>query len=165
MTGETSANEDLGLVWPLMQTFFEADGWPTESLEGETALRAGFEGANGQWVCYAQAQEPQRQCLFYSVLPEVVPEAIRPAAGELVARANYGLVIGNFEMNWDTGMVRFKTSLDVQGEPLTLLLFRNLVYANVLTMDKYLPAIQSVLHEGVPPADALRFLRDGAALG
>jgi hypothetical protein len=63
--------------------------------------------------------------------------------------------IGNFELDFDSGEIRFKTSLDVTGDRITPDLIKQLVYINVLTIDRYLPSIQAVL-DGATPVDAIR---------
>ncbi len=63
--------------------------------------------------------------------------------------------IGNFELDFDSGEIRFKTSLDVTGDRITPALIKQLVYINVLTIDQYLPSIQAVL-DGATPVDAIR---------
>jgi hypothetical protein len=115
----------------------------------------GFEGKNGSWVCYAQARDEQRQFLCYSVMESKVPEPKRQAVAEFLTRANYGLWIGNFEMDFSDGEVRFKTSVDVGGGELTTAMVKTLVHTNVLMMDRYLPGIMSVIYGGTAPAEAV----------
>ncbi len=115
----------------------------------------GFQGENGQWTCYAQAREEQAQLLFYAVCPVKAPEDKRMAVAELLTRANYGLFIGNFEQDMTDGEIRYKTSIDVEGDRLTPALVKPLVYANVLMMDRYLPGIMSVIYGNAAPAEAV----------
>jgi hypothetical protein len=142
----------MGEIFETAVRFFSEDGWPFTQLEGKPVLRMGFKGDNGQWTCFAQAREEQRQCVFYSVCPTNVPEHKRMAMAEFLTRANYGLIIGNFEMDFDDGEVRYKTSLDVEGDHLSPALVKSLVYANVVTMDRYLPGIMRVTYSDLPPA-------------
>ncbi len=64
---------------------------------------------------------------------------------EYLTRANYGLRIGNFEMDFSDGEVRYKTSIDVKGGNLTPSMVKVIVYANLHTMDRYLPGIMEVI--------------------
>ena len=136
-------------------TFFQTDGWSLSHIEEQTAIQTAFQGDNGQWNCYAQAREEQEQFVFYSVFPAAAPEDRRLAVAEFLTRANYGLVIGNFEMDFTDGEIRYKTGVDIEGDRLSPALVRQLVYANVLTMDRYLPGIMSVLYGDVSPAEAI----------
>ena len=150
---------------PLLETvgrFFEEDEWPFEQMEGQTILRTGFRGEKGSWKCYAQVKEEQMIFIFYSVLDAYVPEEHRQAVAEFLTRANYGLIIGNFEMDIADGEVRYKTSIDVEGDRLSMALIRQMVYANVLTMDRYLPGIMQVAYGG-SPEEAITAIEGGIA--
>jgi hypothetical protein len=136
-------------------SFLQEDNWPFTPLEEGTILRTGFQGVNGEWSCYAQTREEQEQFIFYSVCPVHAPEEARMAAAEYLTRANYGLYIGNFELDLGDGEVRYKTSIDVEGSSLTLTQVKQLVYANVLTMDRYLPGLMKVIYGNVAPVDAI----------
>jgi hypothetical protein len=135
--------------------FFQEDDWSFTQVEGQPVLRLGFQGDNGQWTCFAQLREEQAQLVFYSLCPVNVPEDKRTAAAEFLTRANYGLFIGNFEMDWDDGEIRYKTSIDVDGDRLVPVLVQQLVYTNVLMMDHYLPGIMKVMYGNVPPAEVI----------
>lgn len=83
------------------------------------------------------------------------PPAKRPAIAEFITRANYGLPNGNFEMDFEDGEIRFKTSMDTEDIELTDAMVRNLVYANVLAMDQYLPGIMNVIYSDMSPDAAI----------
>ncbi|WP_051463694.1 YbjN domain-containing protein [Leptolyngbya sp. PCC 6406] len=143
---------------PLLTTliqFFTEDDWSFTKLQGESALRTACQGEKGQWNCYAKVREAAQQVVFYSVCSlQAAPEQ-RLAVAEFITRANYGLIIGNFEMDWSDGEIRYKTSIDVEGDRLTPALIKRLVYANVMMMDTYFPGIQAILETGVEPEAAI----------
>ena len=125
--------------------FLTQEAWPCEQVGEQMLLRTGYQGVHGQWTCYAHCRADVDQCLFYSVAPVRAPEVLRPAVAEFVTRANWGLLIGNFELDYEDGEIRYKTSLQLNGTPLTAELLHPLVYGNVVVMDKYLPALQAVV--------------------
>lgn len=43
-----------------------------------------------------------------------VPEELRPGVAEFITRANYGLIRGNFEMDFNDGELRYKTTISRQ---------------------------------------------------
>jgi hypothetical protein len=153
----TEAVEDLPppSLYEAMIRFFTEDDWSFTKLQGEPLLQMGFQGNNGEWTCYAKAREDQQQFVFYSLCPVVAPEPQRSPIAEFLTRANYGMILGNFELDWDDGEIRYKTSIDVTDSTLTSALIKSIVYTNVLTMDQYLPGIQAVI-DGVGAIDALR---------
>jgi hypothetical protein len=145
----------MGEILDTTISFFQEDGWLFSQMEGQPVLAMGFQGESGRWTCYAQAREEQGQFIFYSVCPVNATEDKRMAVAEFLTRANYGMLIGNFEMDFDDGEIRYKTSIDVEGDRLTLALVQQLVYTNVLMMDNYLPGLLGVIYGNVPPAEAV----------
>lgn len=135
--------------------FMEEDGWHPQVIEDNYVYRALFMGANGQVDCYAQVRIDLEQFLFYVVMPMRAPQQVRPAVAEFLTRANYGLRIGNFEMDYEDGEIRYKSSLDFEGATLTPALIRNTMYPGVQTMDRYLPGILSVIYGGKTPEQAV----------
>jgi hypothetical protein len=135
--------------------FFEEDGWPFVQIEGEPLLQMVFQGDNGKWTCYAKARDDQKQFVFYSVCPVNTPDSKRLAVAEFLTRANSGMIIGNFEMDFEDGEIRYKTSIDFEDESLSCALIKRLVYANVMMMDAYLPGMMSVIYGDVTPVDAI----------
>lgn len=138
-------------IFNMLVDFFEADDWNFQWVEGMSVLSMGFDGQNGRWTCYAQAREPEQQFVFYSVLPVNVPEEHRMRIVEFLMRANCGMIIGNFEMDFSDGEVRYKTSLDVEGGELSMPLIRQMVYANIIITDRYFPGIMQAMYSDVSP--------------
>lgn len=63
--------------------------------------------------------------------------------------ANFGLAVGAFELSLETGELNFRTGVNISGFEPDEALIRHLVYQNVVTFDKYLPALTAVLEQGV----------------
>lgn len=142
--------------WSQIEQFFIQDEWPIQQIgENKRWMRTGFKGKNGQWTCYVNYIEHLDVVLFYSISPLTVPEDRRYAMAEFITRANYGMYIGNFEMDFDDGEVRYKSSLDVEDTELSFDMFKNILYPNVMTMDKYLPGLMSVAFSNTTPVDAI----------
>jgi len=138
-----------------MLNFFTEDDWPFTKIKGEPVLLTAFQGENGKWTCYAKAREEQEQFVFYSICSINAPENKQLAVAEFLTRANTGMIIGNFELDFASGEICYKTSIDVKGDLLSSALIKQLVYANVSMMDKYLPGIKSVIDGDVEPKDAI----------
>lgn len=151
----------MGRILDIVGQYLEQDDWPYDLVEGRTIYKTAFEGKNGQFTCYAQERAEQEQFIFYSIFPARVPEHLLGEAAEFITRANYGMVIGNFEMDYRDGEVRYKTSVDVEDVEVVEPLIRHLIYANVLTMDRYAPGLMRVLYGGVDPADAVEEVEGG----
>ncbi len=156
----------MGAIYDVMEDFFKKDEWPANKMENQPAMSMNFQGQNGRWSCYARVEEEKEIILFYSYCPMKAPEDKRPILADFLTRANYGLYIGNFEMDYNDGEIRFKTSIDVEGnksvaeegkEPaeLSFALMKRVVYDNVGVMDKYLPGVMAVIYGGASPTEAI----------
>ena len=135
--------------------FMEEDGWHPQALDDSFVYRAYFVGHNGEVTCFAQVRADLEQFIFYVVMPVRAPEQARTSVAEYLTRANYGLRIGNFEMDFDDGEVRYKSSLDFESMELTPGLIRNTIYPAVQTMDRYLPGMLSVIYGGKTAEEAI----------
>ncbi len=150
--------EDVGSQGQIFESildFFEVNQWPFVQSSDETTLRFAYRGESGQWDCYAIAREAEQQFLFYSICPITTPADQRLKISEFITRANRGLTIGNFEMDFDSGEICYKTSIDVAGDRLSFALIEGLVYANVTVMDVFLPSILAVIEGKMSPAEAI----------
>lgn len=137
----------------LVTGFFEADDWPATWTDD--TVHTLYRGEHALWRCVGRVREPERQFVFYSIAPLTVdPERITEVA-EFVNRANDGTVIGNFEIGWDTGEVRYRTSVDVEGGELTREMWRTLIGINLRAMDRYVAALTSVANGAKSPAVAV----------
>ena len=138
-----------------VQSYFTREKWDFEKIEGETALQLGYVATDNMWTCYAQVLEDDAIFAFFSVAPIEIPMMKRRLASEYLTRANFGLMYGGFEMDFETGTVRYKTSIDVEDDRLSYELFRPVVCANVFMMERYLPGLQRVVYEDVTPQAAI----------
>lgn len=157
--GEVQASPgiDNGLRgFEVVGAFLEEDDWHPQRLEDRTIYRVYFSGNNGDLRCYAQVRTDLEQFLFYVIAPIKAPEPERPVVAEYLTRANYGLRIGNFEMDYSDGEIRYKSSLDFEGVELNPALIKNTVYPAVHTMDYYLPGLLSVMYGHQEPAEAIK---------
>ncbi len=126
--------------------YLEEEDWKYEILEGETIIRFHFKGSAGRLLCYGEVDEEKYWLIFYSYLPVNVPPEKMAAASEFVARANRGMRIGNFELDFDDGEVRYKTSLDVEGGELASKMIDNLLRANLSTVNRYYGGLMELIY-------------------
>lgn len=136
--------------------WLESDGWFPVQDEERYMFRVNFSGKNGLLRCYASVKVDLQQYVFYAISPIKVPEELRMAVAEFITRANYGLRIGNFELDYNDGEVRYKSSLDFEDTELNDELIRHATYAAVQTMDHYLPGLMRVIYGGATPYEAIR---------
>ncbi len=141
--------------------YFEEDDWNFMEVSPRQVLKMGVSGKNGDYNCFAIVNEERETFRFLSSFPIKIPPEKRLTIAELITRANLGLTIGNFELDFDDGEVRYKTGIDVEGDRLSTALVRNLVNTNVMVVDHYFPCVMKVLYGGISPTEAIDELEMG----
>ncbi|MGI0485217.1 YbjN domain-containing protein [Pantanalinema rosaneae CENA516] len=152
LTSNNSSNQSF---FQILKCFFQQQTWAYFSLPEQSVIYFDFQGKHDKWECYAQVREAEQQLVFYSVLPMKVAKKSRHLVAEFLTRANYGLILGNFEMDFNDGEIRYKTSIGVEGSHLDFALIQQVVYSNLSITDKYLPGILQVMNGQKLPATAI----------
>ena len=145
----------MGRIADGLRTFFERAEWDIRPGEIPGSFQMGFQGQNGRWTCVAYAAETQEQVVFVSLAPAAAQARNIHAVGEFLHRANWGIHIGNFELDFRDGEIRYKTSLDLEGVEVSYELIRNLVNANLHVFNHYLPGVMGVVQGGMSAEEAL----------
>lgn len=144
-----------GPIFDEIAEFFIGDEWSPEQVDQDPVLRMEFIGDHGKWTCLAFAHDERERFVFVSLLPIEVPEEKHGEVAEYLTRANFGMEIGNFEMDYTEGSVQFRTSVDIEGGDLSPKMIQNLAYINVSVTDQYLPGLVMVLEGDATPAEAI----------
>jgi hypothetical protein len=103
----------------------------------------------------AIAEETERFLFYVNIGPSVPPER-RGEVERFITLANWGLSIGNFEMNYDEGLVRFKSSVAFRGAQLSEALIRNAILAAMNAIEVYAEPLVDVLGRGKSAQEAFR---------
>ena len=154
----------MSSIYAVLEEFLNEEDWPFEMMEEHSVLRFGFSGEHANLTCYAQFDDENEQALVYVCPPNTIDEGKRMAVAEFITRANYGMRIGNFELDMEDGEFRYKCSIDVEGGELTVQMVRNLLGAAVTTVDRYYPGLMAVHFGGTAPAEAIRQVERPAAI-
>jgi hypothetical protein len=93
--------------------------------------------------------------LVFAQLPIFAPIYRRAALCEAIVRANYGLYIGNFEMDLGDGELRFKSSLPVNDAEPSDSQIRRLIANSIGVVSHYGPALLDVACTELEPDTAI----------
>jgi len=136
--------------------YMEEEEWKYEILEGETIIRFHFKGRAGRLLCYGEVDEEKCWLIFYSYMPVNSPPEKMTSVAEFLSRANRGMRIGNFELDYDDGEIRYKTSIDVEGGELSNKMIDNLLRANLTTMDRYFSGLMELIYGDKPAGEIIK---------
>jgi hypothetical protein len=126
-----------------------------DSLE-QKVIKLGIELENGRCDTFIDVRTEPNQILIFTTLPTNVPQNQRTRIAEFISRANYGLIIGNFELDFNDGQLRYKASYNYDDTfPNSETVFLTNLYATFNMMDRYLPGIMSVIYANILPQDAI----------
>ena len=87
--------------------------------------------------------------------PPLTAKDCLPEMAEFIARANYGLQNGCFELDFEDGEIRFRTFVDCDGPLPAESVIRNSVYTAVTMMRRYGDGIAAVLFGAQTPVIAV----------
>ncbi len=112
--------------------------------------------ANGKVDTYVEIQHRNKNILIFTVCPITIPKDRRNSLSEFITRINNGIFIGNFELNMESGNLKYKASylfneINSGSEDIFL---QNLL-ASFRMMDRYLPGFMSLIYTEVSPIDAI----------
>ncbi|MCS7035701.1 MAG: YbjN domain-containing protein [Saprospiraceae bacterium] len=122
----------------------------------QTVLRMGMGMENGRFDVFIDVRPEHQQTLIFTVFPSIVPESQRLRVSEFITRANYGLVVGNFEMDMGDGELRYKVTYFYDNMfPNSETVFLKSLFTSFHMMNRYLPGIMAVIYANVLPQVAV----------
>jgi hypothetical protein len=145
-----------------MTEVLKARDWKFDVDEVNEMVNSGCSGENGQWRIRAGGIN-DTALVILSSFPVNCPEPKRMVCAELLTRINFGMPVACFEMDFSDGYIFCKTSIPYDEEVPKLELADGLLSLNLRIMDRYLPAIMSVIYAGTNPAKALADLEKAEA--
>ena len=164
MTRETRNRETPAATAPGTSTLFEtvarwldSNDWNYEDSSEQGWFSARYRGDSGSWRIILDTFEDAdvRRLIVYSIYPVFVPEARRLAVSEMITRANSRMVLGNFELDFSDGEVRYKTAVDVCHGEMSAEIIERLLHTNIGTANRYLAVLLGVAFGNVAPAAAI----------
>ncbi|MCU0960783.1 MAG: YbjN domain-containing protein [Pirellulaceae bacterium] len=120
------------------------------------SICADFSGSVGTYRVIAVVEADGTLFQVLGALPISIPEGARPSIAETIARANFGLRMGKFEMDVDNGELRFSVSQFLTDRGLEDEVIGHMMGLTLAMLDTYLPAILSVVYGNELPKDAIR---------
>ncbi|WPU98210.1 YbjN domain-containing protein [Mucilaginibacter sp. cycad4] len=147
----------------LLKSYFEQQNWKYSYVDDETKLNITINGENGSFECHAGYfnDETHGGFIFLSIVGSDCPDNKKIQMAELLTRLNFDQYLGNFELDFETGEIRYKTSLVYNKIQPDLEMVDNLIKFNIIVMDNSLPGIIGLIYNDLAPLEAYELANKG----
>lgn len=140
----------------IVKQYFEENDWEYEqSPENDGAFFAGVETDNGDFDVVIVAEDDANQLTCFCVHPDEVPEDRRSDVAEYMVRVNNSTMIGIYDMDFDDGTLRVRSSMNLADMQPTSSMVALLLHGAISTADIYYPGLQAVIEGEASPEEAL----------
>lgn len=116
------------------------------------AFRVAFDGPADHG--FAQIHAGIERFAFVFAFPQTVDVGLRPAVAEFIVRANWGIIDGSFEMDFDSGALAYRVGLDFSFNGLTAPLVRNMILSGMNNIEDYAAELLEVVAGTMEPRAA-----------
>jgi hypothetical protein len=161
LTGPSERRPSMNAAYEKLIQHLDEHGVNYLTRGDNQSICADFRGEVGTYRIIAAIDSDDDLFQVFGFAPVRAPEGSRPAVAETVARANYGLKVGKFEMDLDDGELRFQVAQILTDDNLEDEVIRRLIGTTMAMLDMYLPAVLSVIYGNELPKDAIRFVEAG----
>lgn len=138
-----------------IQSFLEKEDWKYEPCDENGVIRINMSLKCKMKKVHIFINVHDDSFSILSILPLNADENVRKDMAEFLTRANYALNLGNFEMDFDDGEIRYKTSHYCGNTIPTFEQIGRNLYVNILTVDRYGDGIAKILFGMGTPKEAV----------
>jgi hypothetical protein len=154
--GKEVVMDNTRIILDLLRSYLDEDGMEYRVREGCPVLEGGYRGDNAPFVIRISINDAPLSVLVTVTMPVVIAEDQRVAMADAVARANFGLLFGCFDLDMSDGTLGFRNSMPVCDGTVTHEQFRRLVGPAMGTADRYLRAFNRLIYgDDLSPAEAI----------
>ncbi len=129
-------------------------GWRFSALPNRPVIKVNYNVGGVRWSAFVKAEEHDSYVVVRAVHPEPIAPEHRAAVMEFITRVNFGILVGNFELDLVDGELRFKTSLQLNGGELTDAMVGGLFDANNSLYPRYRRYLLDVIEGTSNPEEA-----------
>jgi hypothetical protein len=120
--------------------------WATGADETGTSYRIDFGPPHVPLADVVVSIDPDAECfLFLANFSPLTRDERRYEVARYITRANWELLLGNFEMDYDNGEVRFRSSVDFTGGELADRTLRRAILTAMGVVEAHAEALSAVI--------------------
>ena len=148
-------SEDAMPLHDALMTALAGAGWTTY-LATPPAAMVDLRGEHALYTCRFFCSEPLDAVVCYTRMPVIIPEPARREAMEFITRANYGLMMGSFELSLDEGHLFFRASCLIQDGVVTTRMVCELANVGIWAFDRYMPKLLEVVYGAITAEEGVK---------
>jgi len=108
-------------MYKQVKEYLANNNWKYHSPKGnDNVFLFSLETENTKYNCIIDVNDEEGKFMFYVVFPNKVPKRKRNLIANAITLLNYGLFLGNFEMDFDDGQIRYKAHMYYKGLEVSL---------------------------------------------
>lgn len=123
--------------------YLQQEDWNYEESD-EKVIHTGIKGENCNYHLFFICEEKKNQMVLIGFQETAIPEQCRSKAAELLTRANLGLMVGSFIMDFDNGDYRFRIGINLEDGKLSSAMIRNYIAITYKMLDDMYPCIKKL---------------------
>jgi len=154
----------MNSITKTVKSFFKQEAIKFEQMSHDSIFKIGFAGNNGCFLGYVAVDDKRRTVHIQTISPVKAPRDKRLKAAELIARINHRLLIGNFELDMDSGLIAYRTSIILGNGDLHDDMIEYLLFLNWMAIDRFFPAINLVFFADISPKRAIEMVKKECSL-
>ena len=139
--------EDNLSIVEAVTNFLDLDEWDYNINEEETELymtHTPIDNPEMTYACVGYIDEELQTFVFQTSFSQAIATPKRPKFAELLMRLNWICQVGNLNMDFDSGIVHFRTSIDASDCYITNELMSNVILENISKTDVIFPYLTSI---------------------
>lgn len=144
---------------------FQQNGWKFQADGSGLRISTSFRTKHCNVGCTIGIEPSDDLIQVVSFFPFAVPVARRLDAGELCIRLSYRMKMGRFDLNFQTGELRFHTSSSYVKGDLKHEVIRRVLAVNLAMMEQWFLAFTATIYGNTPPPLALVTIDHSARIG
>lgn len=143
-------------VIDIIRAFFAEAEWKYDFDEANSVFTTGVGGLDSGLKSLRIILDVREDFVIsYTISPINGDEEARPALAEYIARANYGLIKGNFELDFNDGEIRYKnlvSAVELEADAANV---QHLVFLSIQMFERYGKGMLQIMFGGMSPEDAI----------
>lgn len=152
---DTFDDFDHGLLTESIRDYYDSQNWRYDYDPVNNVLRMSFQSKCVDSYRIITFIRDEERFTTLTIFPIKIPEDKREKVEEFIARANYGMIVGCFEMDPDDGQLQFKDTCLCGEIRLEQEILENHIDIGFRMCDRYGPGLMEILYGDTSPQEAI----------